>query len=366
MRLGVRMKWHVLILTGWWLVAAAWPVPAQSGRQRERPDDKPRTGFELVSTDGGFRVRLPRGFEQPKREDSANGAVITFTSLAANETLCSVAVRTFTRPELKDATPDQVMDAARDALLRPYKGAIEQEDRYIVQGHPARAVFFGGTREDKAIFGRMDFIFAAPRLYQLAVITTFPIELDRDDVQRFFETFTLLEPQGSAKALAFNHQAAVHNDAQAGLPRPLHAGVNNPKLEPQGFGPLVNGRLDNRRHVFRAPEDVDQINFTGNGSEIGIAWTPENHNFHGVDRDDVVAPCEHEPAHAMTGPVRFGRQPDNGNPAAVFQNPGEIVLTLKIGNGNMVGHSSPSWGRRFTAREHPLERKAAARREMLP
>ncbi len=360
------MKWHVLILTGWWLVAAAWPVLAQSGRQRERPDDKPRTGFELVSTDGGFRVRLPRGFEQPKREDSANGAVITFTSLAANETMCSVSVRTFTRLELKDATPDQVMDAARDALLRPYKGAIEQEDRYIVQGHPARAVFFGGMREDKAIFGRVDFIFAAPRLYQLAVITTFPIELDRDDVQRFFETFTLLEPQGSAKALAFNHQAAVHNDAQTRFPRPLDTGMNDPKLEPQGFGPLVNGRFDNRRHVFRAPENVDQINLTGDGSEIGIAWTPKNRNFHRVDRDDVVAPFEHEPAHAMTGAVRFGRQPDDSNPAAVFQNPCDVGRTLKISNGKMVGHGSPSLRRRFAAQGHPLEREAAARCEMLP
>ncbi len=191
----VATRWCAVFLTVYWLLMAMiWPVPAQSGRQRERPDDKPHTGFELVSTDGGFRVRLPRGFEQPRREDSANGTVITFTSTSANETMCSVAVRTFTRLELKDATPDQVMDAARDALLRPYKGVIEQEDRYIVQGHPARAVFFGGTRGDKAIFGRVDFIFATPRLYQLTLITTFPIELDRDDVQRFFETFTLLEP----------------------------------------------------------------------------------------------------------------------------------------------------------------------------
>ncbi|MGQ9897439.1 MAG: hypothetical protein ACUVR8_07810 [Acidobacteriota bacterium] len=188
------MKWSVVILTLWCLVAATWSVSAQSGRQRERPDEKNRTGFELISTDGGFRVRLPRGFEQPRREDSTGGTVLAFTSLSANETLCSVAVRTFTPPELKGATSDQVMDAARDALLRPYKGAIEQEDRYIVQSHPARAVFFGGMRADKTIFGRVDFVFAAPRLYQLAIITTFPIELERDDVQRFFESFTLLEP----------------------------------------------------------------------------------------------------------------------------------------------------------------------------
>ncbi len=170
------------------------PTPAQSGRQRERPEEKPRAGFELVSTDGGFRVRLPRGFEQPKREDSPSGTVIVFTSAAANETVCQVAARTFARPELGDATADQVMDAARNVLLRPYQGAIEQEDSYIVQGHPARAVFFGGRRGDKAVFGRADFIFAPPRLYQLAIVTTFPVELDRDDVQRFFESFTLLNP----------------------------------------------------------------------------------------------------------------------------------------------------------------------------
>ncbi|MCS7080388.1 MAG: hypothetical protein NZ585_10105 [Chloracidobacterium sp.] len=184
----------LLVWIGW----PAWPMaaltPAQSGRQRERPDDRPRTGFELVSEEGGFRVRLPRGFEQPKRQDSSNGAVLVFTSASANETVCQVAVRTFMRPELGNTTPDQVMDAARDALLRPYKGVIEQEDRYIVQGCPARAVFFGGTRGDKAVFGRVDFIFASPRLYQLVVVTTFPIELDRDDVQRFFESFTLLKP----------------------------------------------------------------------------------------------------------------------------------------------------------------------------
>ncbi|MFQ3580446.1 MAG: hypothetical protein SNJ67_04210 [Chloracidobacterium sp.] len=186
---SLRIAWLVTLLA-----TVLAPLYAQSGRQRERPDEKPRTGFELISADGGFRVRLPRGFEQPKREESPNGAVLAFTSTSANETVCSVAVRTFTRPELGNATPDQVMDAARDALLRPYKGAIEQEDRYIVQGHPARAVFFGGVRDDKAIFGRVDFIFARPRLYQLAVVTTLPIELDRDDVQRFFESFTLKKP----------------------------------------------------------------------------------------------------------------------------------------------------------------------------
>ncbi len=179
-----------------WIGSFLWlTAPAQSGRQRERPDEeKRRTGFELVSEEGGFRVRLPRGFEQPKREDSLTGAVLVFTSTAANETVCQVAVRTFTRQELGQATSDQVMDAARDALLRPYRGAIEQEDRYIVQNCPARAVFFSGTHGDKAVFGRVDFIFASPRLYQLVVVTTFPIELDRDDVQRFFESFTLLNP----------------------------------------------------------------------------------------------------------------------------------------------------------------------------
>lgn len=180
-----------------WVSWLFWPpaaVAAQSGRQRERPGEKPRTGFELVSEDGGFRVRLPRGFEQPQREDSPTGAVLAFTSTSANETVCQVAVRTLTRPEAAAVAPDQLMDAARDALLRAYKGAIEQEDRYIVQGCPARAVFFGGTRGDKAVFGRVDFVFAPPRLYQLVVVTTFPIELDRDDVQRFFESFTLLNP----------------------------------------------------------------------------------------------------------------------------------------------------------------------------
>jgi hypothetical protein len=50
----------------------------------------------------------------------------------------------------------------------------------------------------------------------------------------------------------------------------------------------------------------------------------------------------------------------------VFQNPGKVSLTLKISNRKMVGHGSPSLGKRFTAREHPLEREAAVRREMLP
>ncbi|OYT70779.1 MAG: hypothetical protein CFK52_10130 [Chloracidobacterium sp. CP2_5A] len=190
--LAKAFRWGALAWLGLWLLMA--PAPAQSGRQRERPDEKPRGGFELVSAEGGFRVRLPRGFEQPKREESSNGAVVVFTSAAANETACQVAVRTFARPELGNATADQVMDAARDALLRPYRGAIEQEDSYVVQGHPARAVFFSGARGDKAVFGRVDFIFASPRLYQLAIVATFPVELDRDDVQRFFESFTLLNP----------------------------------------------------------------------------------------------------------------------------------------------------------------------------
>jgi hypothetical protein len=165
----------------------------QSGR-RNTPGrtEKPRIGRQVDSAENNFKCVFPGGFEQPKREESGNGKVTAFSSLSPSGPYCSIAVRTFDKAELGEATPDQIMDAARGALLPKFKGTIDQEDPYVVNGYPARAVFFTGTFEEKTVFGRVDFVVVKMKFYQMVYTSPNYNDLDRDDVQTFFESFTLL------------------------------------------------------------------------------------------------------------------------------------------------------------------------------
>jgi hypothetical protein len=184
------------------LLLSAGAVEAQSGRKTgPGRTGKPGTGSQVTSAENNFRCVFPGGFEQPKREESSTGKVTAFSSVSPSGPACTLAVRTFDKTELGNATPDQIMDAARNALLPRYKGTIDQEDPYVVQGYPARAVFFTGTADEKTVFGRVDFVVVKMRFYQLAYTSPNYNDLDRDDVQGFFESFTLVnvEPGPLAK-----------------------------------------------------------------------------------------------------------------------------------------------------------------------
>lgn len=184
---ALTLSVYALTLGGW--PGPSWSAAAQS---RKREDVKPRGGFQLLSPENGFRVTLPAGFDQPKREENADGVSYVGVSTLGGE--CVVNVRTVSRAEIGNATSDQLFDGLRNGVLQKYKGRIDQEENYVVQNHPARAVFFTGfVADDRTVFGRADFVYAKSRIFKLIYIGATPNELERDDVQRFFESFTLAE-----------------------------------------------------------------------------------------------------------------------------------------------------------------------------
>lgn len=143
--------------------------------------------------------------------------------------------------------------------------------------------------------------------------------------------------------------ASVHdNNKSVFLSQPRSPFINYSLLHPDHLG-LDRYRLtDNRLHLLRPPEDVDNIYLVGNGRQIRIALLSQNFFMARIYRDDAVPGLLHIPGDPVAGTGWLGGKTDNRNDPvfreyrSYFFNRDEVHKGLAI-RTKIIYHAYPLW-----------------------
>jgi hypothetical protein len=151
----------------------------------------------VESPDHAFHFGLPSGATPAVARtdllnDPANSQTVDLTS---HTDYGSFAVR---RMRIADAvwekeTAKEMLDEARDNLLRLPTASLDHEEDLQVQGNSGRSLrLHDGPTASQQQFSRMDFIVAKPSLYVLTFASAHAEAVDRPEVQQFFNSLVLV------------------------------------------------------------------------------------------------------------------------------------------------------------------------------
>ena len=151
-------------------------------------------GTPFTSDAGGFTVTLPVGFG-PLREKKNEATKMTgYTSSGPNNVACNVSYSEFSTELASQLdTPeklDKALGAMRDNSIAGMNGIPDKEEKISVQGHPGLSVH-GTIPGDQTVYFRMDNVIARARGYRFGCMSTSKDELDKPEIQSFFNSFKL-------------------------------------------------------------------------------------------------------------------------------------------------------------------------------
>lgn len=149
---------------------------------------------KLDSVEGRFSVSMPSTPELVTRDvDTAVGKLALYTFGSSNK-VAQVVISYADYPTVPNnvAQNERVLDGVRDGVLKGLEGDLISETRVILKGYPGREL------RARKMFGDVEIVFTwkmylvGRRLYQMGAATT-KADVDVPDVQRFFNSFQLLE-----------------------------------------------------------------------------------------------------------------------------------------------------------------------------
>ena len=109
-------------------------------------------------------------------------------------------------------------------------------------------------------------------------------------------------------------------------------GVGNSLLQPEGFGVDGDGGVGYGRDIFRAAEDVDNVDGERDVFEAGVGFFAEDFGFVGIDGDDFIAGALEVRGDLVGRAARVGGEADDGDG---FGRAEEIANG--VGGGGRVG-----------------------------
>lgn len=156
------------------------------------PGQKPGgdTGNKLTSTEGRFSILLPANFEPYAFESRKSGALlINEYSASAERGTWTVAYYDVSPSIFQKFTVQQVLDASRDGTVK--SGVLKREDAITVNGLPGRSVVSQDKSGEHILYSRSVFVIDKPRIYNYLFLSLDKAELDKPDIKKFFDSFTV-------------------------------------------------------------------------------------------------------------------------------------------------------------------------------
>jgi len=106
----------------------------------------------------------------------------------------------------------------------------------------------------------------------------------------------------------FFEPTAIHDDKQAGFfCTKGYLFVNDPFLHPDSFDAASNRFFNDRKNIFRLPEDIHQIDCARYGSKCWIGRLAENIRLVRIHRDYPIGLPLHIGGHAIRRTCRIRR-----------------------------------------------------------
>ncbi|MDT7602039.1 MAG: hypothetical protein QOF61_36 [Acidobacteriota bacterium] len=195
-------------------------IMAEAIKRRAAPSGSPRTPAEAVlgatptptlgarlgvagqpftSFDGRFIVTPPPGFPAFERSTNllSDGKIELhlFRSEFPGGSAAIIVGYNDLSESAANRPPQELLEKTRDGALKEVNGTLESQENLTVKGRPALSAYISITDQPsgKQVYCRWECVLQPRRAYYLCYTTTDRAELNRQEVEAFFQSFVLLD-----------------------------------------------------------------------------------------------------------------------------------------------------------------------------
>jgi hypothetical protein len=172
------------------------PTPSPRYSPGGTPKTPTSSGLTYNSPDGRFGITLPPGFSaftsQQKTQPTAAGPIELYILQSENTRgACVLGYSDFPEGSFVGRTPKKMLEDGRDGALRNINATLEKQEDLTVQGKTGLAIYGSTSQGGKDIYVRFHFILDKPRAYQVGYLAYNRADLDKPEVQAYFDSFRM-------------------------------------------------------------------------------------------------------------------------------------------------------------------------------
>src|SRR5215212_10801862 len=154
----------------------------------------PAGGKTYDDPNGRFSVALPSGypeFKSSKQTQPTLAGPVELNMLLSEKTEGAFIVGYSDFPEaaFEGRTPKKMLEDGRDGSLKNINATLEKQQDLNMQGRTGIAVYGSASTGGKPYYVRFNFILDKPRAYQVGYLAYNRADLDKPEVQAFFDSF---------------------------------------------------------------------------------------------------------------------------------------------------------------------------------
>jgi uncharacterized caspase-like protein len=151
---------------------------------------------QFNSPDGRFSITLPPGFgaftSQQKTQPTAAGPIeLSILQSENSQGACVVGYSDFPEASFVGRDPKKMLEDGRDGALKNIKATLEKQEDLMVQGKTGLAIYGSTNQGGKNIYVRFHFVLDKPRAYQFGYLAYNRADLDKPEVQAYFDSFRI-------------------------------------------------------------------------------------------------------------------------------------------------------------------------------
>jgi hypothetical protein len=166
---------------------------ASPGRTSSSPTS---SGTAYASPDGRFSITLPTGFSpfiaQKTSSPTPAGPIdLNILQSENSQGACVVGYSDFPDASFEGRTPKKMLEDGRDGALKNINATLEKQEDITVQGKTGLDIYGSTTQAGKNIYVRFQFLLDKPRAYQIGYLAYNRADLDKPEVQAYFDSFRL-------------------------------------------------------------------------------------------------------------------------------------------------------------------------------
>ena len=145
---------------------------------------------------GRFSITLPSDypeFKSSKQTQPTLAGPVELNMLLSEKPSGAFIVGYSDFPEtaFEGRTPKKMLEDGRDGSLKNINATLEKQQDLTVQGRTGLAVYGSASSGGRPYYVRFNFILDKPRAYQVGYLAYNRADLDKPDVQAFFDSFKM-------------------------------------------------------------------------------------------------------------------------------------------------------------------------------
>ena len=145
---------------------------------------------------GRFSVALPSDYPTftPSKQTQATPAGPVELNMLLSEKpngAFIVGYTDFPEASFEGRTPKKMLEDGRDGSLKNINATLEKQEDLTLQGRTGLAVYGSANNAGRPYYVRFNFILDKPRAYQIGYLAYNRADLDKPEVQAFFDSFKI-------------------------------------------------------------------------------------------------------------------------------------------------------------------------------